>query len=84
MVKGMETALQRRSMSKSCQCSINAVINAIGTISDMRLVPTEKPGQESPRLRLSTTSQLTRRASSPKVTLGPSCSHACLSYHLTI
>lgn len=84
MVNGMEMALQKRSVSKSCQCSINAMINAIGTISDMRLVPTERPRQESPRLRPSTKSQLTRRASSPKVTLSPCCSHACLSYHFTI
>lgn len=40
----------------------------------MHLVPPERPRWKSPQLRLFTKSQHSKRASSPKVTLGPCCS----------
>lgn len=69
----MKRALQEKELEQVLVMQYQYRIDTIDIINDMHLVPPERPGRKSPRLRLFTKSQHSKKASSPKVMLGPCC-----------
>lgn len=74
LVSGDEEGLVKKELEQVLVMQYQYQIDTINTINDMHLVPPERPRWKSPQLRLFTKSQHSKRASSPKVTLGPCCS----------
>lgn len=71
LVSGDEEGPEKKELEQVLIMQYQYQIDTINTINDMHLVPPERPGRKSPQLRLFIKSLHSKRASSPKATLGP-------------